>query len=227
MKKKSLSDRGFTLIELMVGFVCGAILMGMVGLFFVGFHQNQEASKVMMALQEQVEYALDLIIHGQIRGKDIPTQNPRLRGVIWADHYEFDPNNKFISASEVDPVDPNKPGSQNSHKKIFFPDYDLSNSQSDPNYIGYVQRGYKLYQTVRKSSGIKREETVVIPYLDGTKEYKKEAYQIEAQFQPYLDANLPQEIQKSLLKITICAQKDGLSFSLDSMVKLRNKAPNT
>jgi len=210
-KKRLISDEGFTLTELLVATSLSAILFLILGGFLTTFYQSREVPKVMLELQEQARFAMELIMNGEIKNN----LEIRQGGLSWASSYTFDSENNFRPASSFDQPDPDLPGAR---KKIFFPDY-----AADPGtWIGYVQHQKKLLRVSRSAGGSSSEQTI-IPYIDAGKT------EVEVNFWPGAhNAQFPSEIDPSqtdpnrAVSIQVTVSKDGLKFTLDSLVSLRN-----
>ena len=221
-----------------------AILFVILGSFLTNFHQNREAHKVMMELQEQTHYGMERIINGHNRGENQePQANPRYGGILWASKYYTDPNENFIKEERA--RDAAKaavgcdPSTDNVFKRIFFPDYTQDPNDRDcykgvRDYVGYVQEGNKLYQLLLfQDPNEKHQKNQVIPYLDGSRGYKQNAYSVEVNFWRGINKDHPPEgidpnvaDPNQVVSIHLNMTKDELHFELHSTVTLRNYAPN-
>jgi len=209
-KKSLISDEGFTLTELLMATFLSAILFLIIGGFLTMFHQSREVPQVMLELQEQARFAMELIMNGEAKD-DLEV---RRGGLSWASSYTFDSGNNFRPASSFDQPLPDLPAAR---KKIFFPDY-----TADPGtWIGYVQHQKKLLQVTHTAGA--GDERVIIPYIDAGKTEVEVNFwpgAHNAQFPSGIDPN--QADPNRVVSIQVTVSQDSLRFTLDSLVTLRN-----
>ena len=99
--KKFPPSRGFTLTELLMAMIISAVLLAILGRFLTNFHQNREASKVMIELQAQAQFAMEHMIYGYNKNGEYY----RYGGIIWASD-DLNVTGKIISFTDY--TDPDK-----------------------------------------------------------------------------------------------------------------------
>lgn len=192
MIKAGQAREGLTLIELLITMLISGVLLLIMGKFLADFDASREVSKVMMELQEQGQYALDYITYGYINSSSTgPAEPHREEGIIWALSYNFYSNN-------------------NTEKRIYL------RIPSSPSEIIYEEWKNQLIRRLNPSDP--NNGSVIIPYLDGSQEYRRGPYEVSVNFtkvRPQTDPN-----RSVLIEVTV--RKDGLTSTVQSVVALRN-----